>query len=112
MAFQLIEGGDFGDESGNSGFCYVTFLPKAKGDIGIFRGPAIEEEGFLDVSIGCITEAAQKVGWRSPESVAKLEYGYHELEKENKKIQAALDKALKALSLQKELKGLTKAKRK
>ena len=109
MAFQLIEGGDFGDESGNNGFCYVTFLPKGKGDIGIFRGPAIEEEGFLDVSIACITEAAQKVGWRSPESVAKLEHGYHEAMREVVQTKKELEKAKKALGIKKEL---SKSKRK
>ena len=109
MAFQLIEDGDFGDESGNAGFCYVTFLPKGKDDIGIFRGPAIEEEGFLDVSISCITEAAQKVGWRSPESVAVLEHGYHEAMRELVKTQNDLAKAKKALGIKKDL---TKAKRK
>jgi len=109
MAFQLIEDGDFGDESANNGFCYVTFLPKRQDEIGIFRGPAIEEEGFLDVSISCITEAAQKVGWKSPESVAKLEHGYHEAMKEVTRLSKELSKAKQALGIKKEL---SKTKRK
>jgi hypothetical protein len=101
--FRLIEGGDFGLDSANVGLCYVTFTPKADHDEGIFRGPAIEEEGFLDVSIGCITEAAQKVGWRSPKSVIKLELGYEELKKENARLKNKLDKAEVALGIVKDL---------
>ena len=110
MAFQLIEGGDFGEESGNNGFCYVTYLPKAKGEIGIFRGPAIEEEGFLDVSVSCITEAAQLVGWKSPETFRKMEREILELREKLAINEAALKKALRSLELKKEVKTLTKAK--
>ena len=66
--------------------------------------PAIEEEGFLDVSVSCITDAAQQVGWRSPESVAKLETAYHDLSKEHERTLKDLAKAKKALGLVKELK--------
>lgn len=102
--FRLIEGGDFGIESANVGNCYVSFLPKAKGDPGIFRGPAIEEEGFLDVAVDCIKDAAQQIGWKSPESVAKLEKAYNDLVKENDKLRRDYDKAAKALGLVKEIK--------
>tara|TARA_R100000458_G_C8248939_1_gene226257 strand:- start:818 stop:1135 length:318 start_codon:yes stop_codon:yes gene_type:complete len=102
--FRLIEGGDFGLESANVGACYVSFLPKANGDPGIFRGPAIEEEGFLDIGVDCVKDAAQQIGWKSPESIAQLEFGYQELKKENKKLKSALTKAEKALGLVKELK--------
>ena len=102
--FNLIEGGDFGLESGNVGLCYVTYLPKKLDDRGIFRGPAIEEEGFLDVSISCITDAAQQVGWKSPESVAKLEKAYEDLSKEHERTIKDLAKAKKALGLVKEIK--------
>lgn len=106
--FNLIEGGDFSTESANVGLCYVSFLPKANDDIGIFRGPAIEEEGFLDVGIGCIENAAGQLGWRSPQFVGKLEKGYEELKKENKQLKRDLDKAHKALGLVKEIKKTTK----
>jgi len=102
--FRLIEGGDFGMESANVGLCYVTFLTKKQEDAGIFRGPPIEEEGFLDVSISCVTDAAQQVGWKSPESVAKLETAYHDLSKEHEQTLKDLAKAKKALGLVKELK--------
>ena len=102
--FRLIEGGDFGMESANVGLCYVTFLTKQEEDAGIFRGPAIEEEGFLDVSVSCITDAAQQVGWRSPESVAKLEKAYTDLLQEHERTLKDLAKAKKALGLVKELK--------
>ena len=102
--FRLIEGGDFGMESANVGLCYVTFLTKMEEDAGIFRGPAIEEEGFLDVSVSCITDAAQQVGWRSPESVAKLEKAYTDLLQEHERTLKDLAKAKKALGLVKELK--------
>ena len=102
--FRLIEGGDFGLESANVGACYVSFLAKADGDPGIFRGPAIEEEGFLDVGVDCIKDAAQQIGWKSPESVAQLEIGYAELKAENTKLKTRLTKAEKALGLVKEIK--------
>ena len=97
--FRLIEGGDFGMESANVGLCYVTFLTKKEEDAGIFRGPAIEEEGFLDVSVSCITDAAQQVGWRSPESVAKLEKAYTDLLQEHERTLKDLAKAKKALGV-------------
>ena len=104
IMFRLIEGGDFGLDSGNVGLCYVTFLPKKLDDKGIFRGPPIEEEGFLDVSISCITDAAQQVGWRSPESVAKLEKSYNDLHKAHAKLSKDYAKLEKALGLVKEVK--------
>jgi hypothetical protein len=107
--FRLVEGGDFGLDSANVGLCYVTFRPKADDEIGIFRGPPIEEEGFLDVAVSCITEAAQQIGWKSPESVARLELGYEELKKENARLKKKLDKAEIALGIVEELK---KAKKK
>ena len=112
MAFQLIEGGDFGDESANSGCCYVTFLPKMKGEEGIFRGPAIEEEGFLDVSVSCITEAAQKVGWKSPETFRKMEREIMDLKEKLNVNEEALKKALRSLELKRDVKKITKAKAK
>ena len=101
--FRLIEGGDFGLESANVGLCYVSFLPKAVDDAGIFRGPAIEEEGFLDVAVGCIENAAQQLGWKAPEYTGPLEKGYEELKKENIRLQNKLIKAEKALGLIKEV---------
>jgi len=101
--FRLIEGGDFGMESANVGLCYVTFLTKQDDDAGIFRGPAIEEEGFLDVSVSCITDAAQQVGWKSPESVAKLEIEYRDLLKIHTKLTKDYTKLEKALNLVKEV---------
>ena len=101
--FRLIEGGDFGMESANVGLCYVTFLTKKENDVGIFRGPAIEEEGFLDVTVSCITDAAQQVGWKSPESVMKLEKAYEDLSQDHQRALKDLAKAKKALRLVKEL---------
>ena len=101
--FRLIEGGDFGMESANVGLCYVTFLTKKENDVGIFRGPAIEEEGFLDVTVSCITDAAQQVGWKSPESVMKLEKAYEDLSQDHQRALKDLAKAKKALGLVKEL---------
>ena len=102
--FRLIEGGDFGLESANVGSCYVSFLPKADGDPGIFRGPAIEEEGFLDIGVDCVKDAALQLGWKSPESVAKLEKAYEDLHKEHTKTKRELTKAKKALGIVKEIK--------
>ena len=102
--FRLIEGGDFGMESANVGLCYVTFLTKKENDVGIFRGRAIEEEGFLDVTVSCITDAAQQVGWKSPESVMKLEKAYEDLSQDHQRALKDLAKAKKALGLVKELK--------
>ena len=102
--FRLIEGGDFGLESANVGACYVSFLPKANGDPGIFRGPAIEEEGFLDIGVDCVKDAALQLGWKSPESVAKLEKAYEDLHKEHTKTKRELTKAKKALGIVKEIK--------
>ena len=102
--FRLIEGGAFGMESANVGLCYVTFLTKKENDVGIFRGPAIEEEGFLDVTVSCITDAAQQVGWKSPESVMKLEKAYEDLSQDDQRALKDLAKAKKALGLVKELK--------
>lgn len=105
--FKLIEGGDFGMESANVGLCYVSFLPKANHDAGIFRGPAIEEEGFLDVSVGCIEDAAQQIGWKPPESVAKLEKSYDDLLKAHARLSKDYAKATKALGLVDEIKKNT-----
>ena len=102
--FRLIEGGDFGTESANVGLCYVSYLPKANGDPGIFRGPPIEEEGFLDVGVDCIKDAAKQLGWKPPESNAKLEKAYEDLNKEHTKMKRELTKAKKALGLVKEIK--------
>lgn len=102
--FRLIEGGDFGLESANVGACYVSFLPKANGDPGIFRGPAIEEEGFLDIGVDCVKDAAKQIGWKAPESVAKLEKAYNDLLKDYEKLEKDHAKALKALNLVKEIK--------
>jgi len=102
--FRLIEGGDFGLDSANVGACYVSFLPKANGDAGIFRGPAIEEEGFLDIGVDCVKNAAQQIGWKAPESVAKLEKAYEDLHKEHTKAKRELTKAKKALGIVKEIK--------
>tara|TARA_R100000458_G_scaffold56816_1_gene62171 strand:+ start:1602 stop:1925 length:324 start_codon:yes stop_codon:yes gene_type:complete len=102
--FRLIEGGDFGLESANVGLCYVSFLPKANGDQGIFRGPAIEEEGFLDIGIDCVKNAASQIGWKSPESVAELEKAYNDLLKEHNNLKRSYAKAEKALGIVKEIK--------
>jgi hypothetical protein len=79
-------------------------LPKHDDDPGIFRGPAIEEEGFLDIGVACIENAAEQIGWKSPKSVGTLEKGYQELVNENKQLRRDLEKALKALGLVKEVK--------
>ena len=102
--FRLIEGGDFGLDSANVGACYVSFLPKANGDAGIFRGPAIEEEGFLDIGVDCVKDAAQQIGWKAPESVAKLEKAYNDLVKEHEKLTKQHAKAMKALGIVKDIK--------
>jgi hypothetical protein len=102
--FRLVEGGDFGLDSANVGLCYVSFLPKAEGDVGIFRGPAIEEEGFLDVGVDCIKDAAQQIGWKGPEYWKPLEVSYEELKKQCKNLEQRLAKAEKALGLVKEIK--------
>ena len=72
MSFDLIKGGDFSHASAGGGKCYVTGVRKAPDEIGIFRAGTIEFEGFLDVSISCITNAAQEVGWIPPEKVEEL----------------------------------------
>lgn len=72
MSFDLIRDGDFSSASAGGGKCYVTGMRKQPGDVGIFRAGTIEHEGFLDVSIQCITNAAQQVGWIAPEKVEEL----------------------------------------
>ena len=94
-------------ESANVGGCYVSFLPKVNHDAGIFRGPAIEEEGFLDVSVGCIEDASQQIGWKPPESVAKLEKSYYDLLKAHARLSKDYAKATKALGLVDEIKKNT-----
>ena len=56
------------------------------------------------MSISCITDAAQQVGWKSPESVAKLQKAYEDLSKEHERAIKDLAKAKKALGLVKEIK--------
>lgn len=72
MSFNLIQDGDFGSSSARPGLCYVTGERKQPGDRGIFRGPTIEWEGFLDVSQRCITNAAESIGWISPDKYEHL----------------------------------------
>jgi len=79
MTFALIPDGEFGQESAGHGVCYVTNAGKRKGDLGIFRGPEIQSEGFLDVSCMAIEDAADKLGWKSPRSVKILTDKYAEL---------------------------------
>lgn len=73
MTFRLIPGADFDSTSAGGPLCYVTGERKQEGDAGIFRGPVIDHEGYLDVSVRCITTAASKVGWISPENYEQLE---------------------------------------
>jgi len=72
MSFDLITGGDFSSASAGGGKCYVTGMLRQPGDVGIFRAGTIDFEGFLDVSIQCITNAAQQIGWISPDKVTEL----------------------------------------
>ena len=73
MSFDLIKGADFSSASAGGGKCYVTGMRRRPEDAGIFRAGTIEHEGFLDVSVSCITDAAQQVGWIPPEKVEELQ---------------------------------------
>jgi len=95
--FRLVEGGDYGLDSANVGLCYVSFLPKAEGDPGIFRGPAIEEEGFLDVGVDCIKDAAQQIGWKGPEYWKPLEVSYEKLKKDCAILEKKINKSRKGV---------------
>lgn len=98
MSFQLVEDGDFSLASAGKGLCYVTGETKQPGDRGIFRGPTIEYEGFLDVSLRCITNAASELGWRSADDYGDLARNYeksinsyHELMKQYEAVKERLE---------------------
>lgn len=73
MTFRFIPNADFDSTSAGGPLCYVTGERKQEGDPGIFRGPVIDYEGNLDVSVRCITNAASKVGWVGPEDYERME---------------------------------------
>lgn len=58
---------DFDDTSARKGRCYILNIPRPEEDEGVFRGPMIDFEGFMDVSERAIKEAASELGWISAE---------------------------------------------
>jgi len=63
MTFSLVRDGEFNVvTSANGGLCYVCNCRKQPGDLGIFRGVAIDSEGILDICQRCIVTAAQDLG--------------------------------------------------
>lgn len=63
---------DFDETSARRGVCYILNIPKPPEDSGVFRGPAIDHEGFLDISERAIREAAQSIGMLAPAQAAAL----------------------------------------
>lgn len=73
MTFRFIPGADFDSTSAGGPLCYITGERKQEDDPGIFRGPVINYEGHLDVTVRCITNAAAKIGWLGPERYEEIE---------------------------------------
>jgi hypothetical protein len=70
MVFTRIP--DFDDTSAKKGRCYVMNIPKPEEDEGVFRGPLIDFEGFLDISERAIREAAREIGMLDADKATAL----------------------------------------
>jgi hypothetical protein len=72
-SIDLIKNAEFHvTQSAGHGLCYVCGMQKQPEDPGIFRGPAIDFEGNLDICVRCIRNAARQLGMLSTDQVEKL----------------------------------------
>jgi hypothetical protein len=101
MTFSLIRDGEFNvNESAGNGLCYICSCRKQPGDLGIFRGPAIDYEGNLDVCQRCIVTAAHEAGMISSAKAEEQDTLIHEHESQInvlKNLNAEQDKLIKSL---------------